>query len=141
MQKTRRQALAAIAKDRISQLGLDQLAQDKMGDVLDRLKDLVDERVAVVAKPATTEPTEVAVRPASTEPSTTTQPTFYTEEDLARMTTPEAIRKSLESNQHLPPEIKQRMLQELPAEFPEKYRRLVGAYYRELLDNKQEGSG
>ena len=119
-------------------------AQEKMREVLGRIKELVDERVAVTAKPAAPESPEIAPTPAKEPGTAPAQTTFYSEEDLARQTTPEAIKSSLEKTNRLPPEISQRMLKELPKEFPEKYRRLIGAYYRDLLENKpetQKGAG
>jgi hypothetical protein len=63
-------------------------------------------------------------------------PVFLSEEELAKLTTPEAIKAHLEKAKNLPPEVRERMLRELPAQFPERYRRLLGAYYQDLLDNR-----
>jgi hypothetical protein len=102
-------------------------AAEAMQLVLRQVKDRMDERVAapVEAVPATP---EVVTAPAPDEQA------FLTEEELARESTPEAIRAALEATDRIPPELKAQMLEQLPDEFPGKYRRLVGAYFRTLLD-------
>ncbi len=113
-------------------------AQEKLYDVAQRMKALVDARVAVVARPAPSEPPRVATAPRPGEPAQPAPavPVFLSEEELAKLTTPEAIKAHLEKAKTLPPEIRARMLRELPSQFPERYRRLLGAYYQDLLDNR-----
>ena len=110
-------------------------AQEKMGEVVQRVKELVDARIDVVAKSAAADPAKVATKPVPVE-TAPMPPVFQSEDDLARRLTPQAIRATLEKAQHLPPEIKTRMLKELPEQFPERYRRLIGAYYRDVLENR-----
>jgi hypothetical protein len=114
-------------------------AQESMRVVLNRIKELLDERVAVAEKEPPLEETEPVRPPVELPPSVTPGPAekvYYTEEELAKEITPEAIRAGLEATDRIPPEIKSRMLKNLPPTFPEKYRRLVGAYYRTLLETK-----
>jgi hypothetical protein len=83
------------------------------------------------------EPDKVATAPMPREPAAEPPPpVFLSEEELAKLTTPEAIKAHLEKARNLPPEIRTRMLRELPAQFPERYRRLLGAYYQDLIDNR-----
>ena len=111
-------------------------AVEKMRLTLRRLRDLMDERVALVETP-TEEPTTLVtttdVKPKSDEK------VYYTEEEVAKESTPEAIRANLETTDRIAPDIKARMLRQLPDAFPEKYRRLIGAYYRSLLAGADEG--
>ena len=78
----------------------------------------------------------------SAGPSTTTHPSAACIWHNARacspakQITPEAIKADLEATKRIAPPMKSRMLRNLPETFPEKYRRLVGAYYRTLLEEK-----
>jgi hypothetical protein len=115
-------------------------AGEKLFDAVQKLKALVDARVVLVAKPDPKDPDKVAVAPKATPPpdgvGSPPPPVFLSEEELAKLTTPEAIKAHLEKAKNLPPEIRARMLRELPSEFPERYRKLLGAYYQDLLDNR-----
>jgi hypothetical protein len=109
-------------------------AEVKFVEVLGHLKDLMDERQALVDAPppgtdATPDPAANAAQPE--------QKVYVTEEEAAKEMTPVAIKSALEANKQLPPEIKSRMLKDMPAQFPDKYRRLVGAYYRAIIDPKE----
>ena len=102
---------------------------------LRRLRDLMDERVALVET--------VPEEPTTAEATTEVKPeidekVYYTEEEVAKESTPEAIRTDLETTDRIAPEIRARMLKQLPSEFPPKYRRLIGAYYRSLLAGPAE---
>jgi len=114
-------------------------AQESMRGVLNRIKELLDERALVAEKEPGVEETEPVRPPTELSPGVTSAPAekvYYTEEELAKEITPEAIKAGLEATDRIPPEIKSRMLKNLPPTFPEKYRRLVGAYYRTLLETK-----
>jgi hypothetical protein len=113
-----------------------------MSEVLQKMKSAIDARVAVLAKAPPKE--DPKSNPTPTNPkdplveSAPPAPVFLSEEELAKQMTPQAIKAKLEQSKQVPPEIKARLLRELPSQFPERYRRLIGAYYQDLLEPRRE---
>jgi len=111
-------------------------AAEKMRLVLRDLKDLMDERIALV-EPETEELTP-GIATTDVKPIVD-EKVYYTEAEVAKESTHEAIRADLKTPDRIAPEIRERMLRQLPDKFPEKYRRLIPAYYRTLLAGPPEG--
>lgn len=87
-----------------------------MIEMVQELRDLIEERVA--AKPQLAQ---------------TAMPRKITPEEFQKLTSREYLADRLRDEPRLPPEVRERMVRALQQEFPEKYRRLLQAYYGSFL--------
>lgn len=115
-------------------------AQLRLREVLGRIRELVDERVAVAenaeAAVASEEAPLVVVEGGPSEDGQEKK-VIYTPEEVAKELQPASVKTSIEAADTLPNDLKRMMIREIPSEFPEKYRLLVGAYYKTLIENER----
>ena len=120
--------LTAEVRDDVLHTGVEALSAEKppavdlLTSAVQNMRDLLEARV---------KPPAVVKAP----------PKQMTAQDWARRTSPEHLRKLLEADTRLDPEIRKRMIDALAksAKFPPKYRKLITAYYASFVTRKEEG--